>query len=297
MGCRLEISLASSGIVSQATQFPLITVIVSFSFQFVGFLLTYVLHTTHSAKYGSRVGLGCTLIQFGLTLRSRAEDLIETGHFPAPESDPSDPTAQNPEEIAAENAIEALWGPGSPWPAPIKDPLLPPDHPPVILHNIHEAELYAVRHNQTLADMLGLPTAAEVGRANEWFSFLLMSVGWFLILTSLGGWWRVKRFERGLKRAQRESEAAQAEAAAGRGEDVPITTEEIGPRDSRYYTRAFGEWVAGVREIQQGFFGMRGRPINRTEGDEHELLDAQGFGLGPMASPEEGQRRGRGLWG
>ncbi|KAJ2965417.1 hypothetical protein NUW54_g14125 [Trametes sanguinea] len=30
------------------------------------FVLTYLLHTTHAAKYGSRAGLGLTLIQYGL---------------------------------------------------------------------------------------------------------------------------------------------------------------------------------------------------------------------------------------
>ncbi|KAJ7062974.1 hypothetical protein B0H15DRAFT_958750, partial [Mycena belliarum] len=35
---------------------------VSFFFEFVGFLLTFLLHTSHAAKYGSRAGLGLTLI-------------------------------------------------------------------------------------------------------------------------------------------------------------------------------------------------------------------------------------------
>lgn len=41
--------------------------LVSMSFQFVGFLLTYLLHTTHAAKNGSRAGLGITLIQLGVS--------------------------------------------------------------------------------------------------------------------------------------------------------------------------------------------------------------------------------------
>ena len=57
--------------------------IVSMSFQFVGFLLTYVLHTTHASKQGSRAGLGITLIQYGFYLRSPAaasnDDLPEDG--------------------------------------------------------------------------------------------------------------------------------------------------------------------------------------------------------------------------
>lgn len=38
---------------------------VSASFQFVGFLLTYILHTSHAAKQGSRAGLGITFISYG----------------------------------------------------------------------------------------------------------------------------------------------------------------------------------------------------------------------------------------
>jgi len=51
--------------------------LVSISFQFVGFLLTFLLHTTHAAKYGSRAGLGVTLIQYGFALRTRLEDLSD----------------------------------------------------------------------------------------------------------------------------------------------------------------------------------------------------------------------------
>jgi hypothetical protein len=44
--------------------------LISMSFQFVGFLLTYLLHTTHAAKNGSRAGLGITLVQWGFTTKS-----------------------------------------------------------------------------------------------------------------------------------------------------------------------------------------------------------------------------------
>lgn len=341
--------------------------IVSASFQFVGFILTYVLHTTHSAKYGSRVGLGITLIQFGFSIRARAEQLIESGQFPAPTGDDAPDTpesAADAEEIAAENAISAYLGPQAMhWPQPIQDPLLPADAPPTIINNMHEAELYAHAHNQTLNQLLGLPSAEEVGRANEWFSFMLMVVGWFLILTSIGGWWRVKRFEAGLRAAQRESEAAQAEAAANRDAaasgvpssnpvnvdsttTAPNASARPGPNTLAYYTSAFSQALDGARHIQRGFFGMNGRRLGGSSGgsrpgrgsghtrvptqeggadadaDEHELLDAQGFGLEPMAGRGRGgaasaadddedddddypgagraggrRRRGVGLWG
>jgi hypothetical protein len=38
-------------------------------FQFVGFLLTYLLHSTHAAKNGSRAGLGILLIQYGFYMK------------------------------------------------------------------------------------------------------------------------------------------------------------------------------------------------------------------------------------
>ena len=53
-------------------------VFISWFFQFIGFLFAYLLHTTHAAKYGARVGLGLTLIQFGFYSRKQIiEDVIE----------------------------------------------------------------------------------------------------------------------------------------------------------------------------------------------------------------------------
>lgn len=49
-----------------------VNLFISFFFQFVGFLLSYLLHTTHAAKYGSRAGLGLTLIQYGFYSRAAA---------------------------------------------------------------------------------------------------------------------------------------------------------------------------------------------------------------------------------
>lgn len=42
---------------------------ISMSFQLVGFLLTYLLHSSHAAKNGSRAGLGVTLIQYGFYMK------------------------------------------------------------------------------------------------------------------------------------------------------------------------------------------------------------------------------------
>lgn len=47
-------------------------------------MLAYLLHTTHAAKYGSRAGLGLTLIQYGLY--SRGPD-ADTGITPDSDDD------------------------------------------------------------------------------------------------------------------------------------------------------------------------------------------------------------------
>ena len=61
--------------------------LVSMSFQFVGFLLTYILHTTHASKQGSRAGLGITLMQYGFYLRTPENTRLPGSAGEFPESD------------------------------------------------------------------------------------------------------------------------------------------------------------------------------------------------------------------
>lgn len=76
---------------------------ISMSFLFPGFLLTYLLHTTHAAKNGSLAGLGLTLVQYGFYMRgSGSADTGNPGQFagapPDPNShnfDPNNPTGDN----------------------------------------------------------------------------------------------------------------------------------------------------------------------------------------------------------
>lgn len=74
---------------------------ISMSFLFPGFLLTYLLHTTHAAKNGSLAGLGLTLVQYGFYMRgapngdANANPGQFTGTPPDPNShdfDPNNPT-------------------------------------------------------------------------------------------------------------------------------------------------------------------------------------------------------------
>ncbi|KAF9104525.1 hypothetical protein BGX27_010054 [Mortierella sp. AM989] len=50
------------------------TLLLSMSFQFLGFFLTYLLHTSHATKAGSKLGLGMTFISIGQQMLSGDSD-------------------------------------------------------------------------------------------------------------------------------------------------------------------------------------------------------------------------------
>jgi hypothetical protein len=142
--------------------------LVSITFQFVGFLLTYLLHTTHAARLGSRAGLGITLIQYGFALRTRLEGNI-------PEDNPWDDTWKPSDDKPFPTAAEAS-----------------------------SSDFYK-GYNTSLVDSTISEEQASLFVADattEWLSFFLMTVGWFILLTSLLGFWRVKRWERNIVASQ-----------------------------------------------------------------------------------------------
>ncbi|KAG0202588.1 hypothetical protein BGX28_004934 [Mortierella sp. GBA30] len=53
--------------------------IISMSFQFVGFFLTYLLHTSHATKNGSKMGLGITFISMGWQMLSGKTETQQSG--------------------------------------------------------------------------------------------------------------------------------------------------------------------------------------------------------------------------
>ena len=111
------------------------------SFQFVGFLLTYLLHTTHAAKNGSRAGLGVTLIQYGFYMRSR----------------PDDTSGSPPPEAGAESADSSAYENGA-------------------------------------SDMVTEAPDDSIGR-NQWISYALMVVGWFILIRSVSSFLRARKTE------------------------------------------------------------------------------------------------------
>jgi len=154
--------------------------LVSISFQFVGFLLTYLLHTTHAARLGSRAGLGVTLIQYGFALRGRLDD---------PSGSKGDSAGWN-----------RSWSP-APIPSTSGDSPYYGHH-----HSAPNATITEEQANTLVADA-----------TTEWLSFFLMTVGWFILLTSLLGFWRVKRWERGILASQQDHSNTPANTQSSRG--------------------------------------------------------------------------------
>ncbi|PPQ83280.1 hypothetical protein CVT25_004019 [Psilocybe cyanescens] len=184
--------------------------LVSISFQFVGFLLTYLLHTSHAARLGSRAGLGVTLIQYGFALRSRLDSI------PTDTNTNNDWNYWNPDSTSNSGTIDT--------------------------HN----SISNITWSTPVGNITDEQTSAIVADATtEWLSFFLMTVGWFVLLTSLLGFWRVKRWERRI--------------LASRHENQPPTARN-GP-------------AIGIVSHLESSFGLRG--VSRSD------FFRQGFGLGP----------------
>ncbi|KAI0157129.1 hypothetical protein GGR52DRAFT_565408 [Hypoxylon sp. FL1284] len=83
---------------------------ISMSFQLVGFLLTYLLHSTHAAKNGSRAGLGITLIQYGFYMKGSSANSGGMGGTPSDGyAEPPDPNSHDFDP----NAVGTSSGDGS----------------------------------------------------------------------------------------------------------------------------------------------------------------------------------------
>lgn len=128
---------------------------ISMSFQVVGFLLTYLLHSTHAAKNGSRAGLGVTLIQFGFYMKS------------GPNGGPG----------GGENGM-----PGDGYTAP-PDP------------NSHDFDPSAVQNGAAGGGSGSGDGGVGDVLSGEWMSYILMIVGWFILIRSVSDFFKARRHE------------------------------------------------------------------------------------------------------
>lgn len=241
--------------------------LVSMSFQFIGFLLTYLLHTTHAARCGSRAGLGITLVQYGFYLRTRAAQMMD-GTLP-----------------------EDMMGPGA-------DPPLPPDQSnriswfsdsagmqqatsneqttsTLLTRGIHfvirqaaETSATTTNSNGTLADALAadgnntinLPSAESMSASTEWLAFILMGLGWFILLTSLFSYWRVHRWGTQLvEAARRENESNNETSTSTENEN----TEEISDNAPVGFLYTLRQALRNTREARR----------SRRQGRAHSAED------------------------
>ncbi|KAL8674312.1 MAG: hypothetical protein Q9168_001305 [Polycauliona sp. 1 TL-2023] len=135
---------------------------ISMSFQLVGFLLTYLLHTTHAAKNGSRAGLGITLIQYGFYMRGASNSRKSP-----PTSDPSFSQPSNP------NSVDF-------------DPNAVTDGAAAAAAAAMAATQTSTAHTQSILSSIA---------TSEWLAYGLMIVGWFILIRALSDFFRARRHE------------------------------------------------------------------------------------------------------
>ena len=155
--------------------------------------MTSVLASTHAARFGSRAGLGATLIQTGYYMTQQDNQVQEGTVWPAP-SDASDGSKMDTEAQAP--SASGMMG------------------------------------DET--------TSAQFSAITQWLSFFLMAVGWLIVLSSILGFWRVKRFERSIQQSNARSTQSNTGATppppllAARGRSIfsmfAVPEEEEDPR-------------------------------------------------------------------
>lgn len=169
-------------------------------------MLTYLLHTTHAAKNGSRAGLGITLIQLGFYLKQRADhpELIEL----MPNEINGDGSNMGPNDPL--DTSWSWWGGIAP---PIETPTptgasgslptqLAASLTGVLDASDPEATMSAISPNATMPT-LGQIDADELIRmsanASQWMAFLFVTVGSFLLIGGVLGYWRAVRWARAVR--------------------------------------------------------------------------------------------------
>ena len=153
--------------------------VISMSFQLVGFLLTYLLHTTHAAKNGSRAGLGITLVQYGFYVKG-SSSRRGGGEPPAAAAQyeqPQDPNSHSfdPSAVASSGAAAAVAAGQA-------------------------GNAVATGHGG------GFP-------ASEWFAYMLMIAGWFVLIRAVTDFIKARRHEQLVLRSP------------DRGLNVPVVAE------------------------------------------------------------------------
>lgn len=180
-----------------------------------------LLHTSHAAKHGSRAGLGITLIQYALYLRSRAQTLQNeldkgqippelVGAFPVNATDPNAPFRlrlpghEAPGQgglfggPAMEHASTAVSGTSA-------TPTASMQAAPSMLSGLPELQREGLEQAMEMSSM-----------ANDWLSYMLMFIGWALLVGAFLSYWKAWRWAKRIR-----GETAPTAAAAAPEEPPP----------------------------------------------------------------------------
>lgn len=151
------------------------SLLVSMSFQFVGFLLTTLLSTSHAAKNGSRAGLGITLIQYGLFLQSQEDNAAGNTYVIG---GPGEAAGDGPAETG-QDAWAAFWGEPTPTTTVAEALLATATSVSRTQTTSGTPSLMGLDGNSSMSSPILLDGSAAVsGVAGSWLSMVLMIGGW-----------------------------------------------------------------------------------------------------------------------
>ena len=134
---------------------------ISMSFTLVGFLLTYLLHTTHAAKNGSKAGLGITLVQYGFYMRRGSSTV------------PSPTNGQDPAFTAPQDPNSHDFDPNS------------------VSDSAAAAAAAAIAESSQQGTASGGTNVAN----SDWIAYALMIVGWFILIRAVSDFFKARRHE------------------------------------------------------------------------------------------------------
>jgi len=164
------------------------------------------LHTTHAAKYGSRAGLGVTLIQYGFALRTRLDDISNGSGYDSSNGGNSEGYSgwrlTDPGRPTFETAAEA-------------DEYYK-THPSHTTRHDHHHWRPTGNNTEASAPSDGVYVSPFTDSTSEWIAFFLMTIGWFILLTSVLSYWRVKRWERSILSSSEPETPASTEGPLSR---------------------------------------------------------------------------------
>lgn len=165
-------------------------------FQFLGVLLTYLLHNSHASKSGSMAGLGITLFNFGIRMRGGLGAILN-----------NDTTSNNPDPSTY------AYNPSIGEITQISKPSLPyVDDTGYI--GAPPAPGYGYEADEDSRDMDWLQMDLET----HWVSMVLMMAGWMILVKALAEYAIAKRTELIIK-ARPENEDLEDGGLDGEDED------------------------------------------------------------------------------